>query len=481
MILKLVDKTTGEAQSFNIRSNEDFTPIIMQYPEVRSIVFFGYENSDLSQDYSPRLRKITDAVAEYLKQFNLEVSIESENIWEMHDPIDPFEKSELEKGQNGDHKSDNRYQFDKEVDRNGAVTIKVFHPSVRWGMNAVSEHPEGHHESATFMMENDFHNKYGEDLGKPPKDSYRGDKGLVASLSVAHTGQVGQSYVFPSHRRKGIANSMYAMAQEHLGKPIKPDIAQSNEAKALWAQKDRPFGKAETFVTAASMLLALTTTFIPANLAKADITKQVVNVFKYRPYGHKSEDKFLQAIMELESSGGMNQNHQEPNCVGRWGLMSATIKDMVRLFDAHNPDVKDFVNLDTAQLKQIFKKHPELELHIARILARYVIAKQKGDMSRAAYSWKYGQNTPANMISDEKLANESYIQKFMAITGKMNKSDPIGFDQKLKEWIGKRKQKEADIPLWSPSQPDYTPMREPDPAYFRDTSKLRANIARANK
>jgi hypothetical protein len=239
--------------------------------------------------------------------------------------------------------------------------------------------------------------------------------------------------------------------------------------------------KAETFIKAASIILALTTSFLPANISKAEVNTQVINVFKYRPYGHKAEDKFLQAIMELESSSGMNINHKEPSCIGRWGLMSPTIKDMVRLFDIHNPDTQGFVNLETAQLKQIFKKHPELELHIARILARHVIARQKGDLDRAAYAWKNGQNTPHNSITDDMLNNETYVQKFKDLSGKFAKSEPGNFDEKLKAWISKRKQKESNPQLWSPSQPDYSFIKEPDPAFLKDTSKLRANIARVNR
>jgi hypothetical protein len=39
---------------------------------------------------------------------------------------------------------------------------------------------------------------------------------------------------------------MYALAQKHLQKPLTPTKAQSSDAEALWAQKNRPFGKSET-------------------------------------------------------------------------------------------------------------------------------------------------------------------------------------------------------------------------------------------
>lgn len=631
MILKLLDRVTRKTQSFNIRSNEDFTPIIMLYPEVRSIVFYGYEHSNLSEDYSPRLRKIVDQVAEYLKQYNLEVSIESENIWEMHDPLNPFEKAD-KPTKKYYHITDNpHFALNSNItpednsislnDRSGRKGIYLAQsvdtwvnghgyarpyvaefeadPSFmdskdvggRWGgerfvpnhhfdkikLNRVipidahareqygghgwierergkefdTQEPisnsmltprksfEGYKYTGKDVremspeehtsLENHFKEGYKklyniqdepeDELGKGQMGDWTKEEGYriagpfdlrdsykvpfdikkhpfgfevyhkdspypVASLDVAHDHKMGvmlsaDTRVDKDHQRKGIATSLYQHAETLTGKKFAPAI-QTPEGEALWAQKDRPFGKTETYLTAASLLLSLTTTFIPANLAKADIKSNIVNVYKYRPYGHKPEDKFLQTIMELESTSGMNTNHPEPSCIGRWGLMTPTIKDMVRLFDSHNPDMQ-FANLETAQLKQLFKKRPELELHIARILARYVIAKQKGDLVRAAYTWKYGQNIPTTSITDEKLMNEPYIQKFKEVSGRMVKNKIDDFATKLKTWVGKRKEKESNPELWSPSIPDYSAPREPDPAYIRDTSKLRANIARANR
>lgn len=659
MILTLTDKVTSEKQSYPIRSNEDFTPIIMLYPEVRSIVFSGYEHSNLSEDYSPRLRKIVDDVAEYLKQYNLEVSIESENIWEMHDPMNPFEKSELEKKLwEGDYPhgatngilnpdladiedSASRFaaidsqpfkQLVGHIQRHGKLMNMPIGDTIHFYSHSESvrsDPPIGHsrrndiegdiqqakqkpiivgHNNGEYMVLDGQHrfNQHHHDQSthipvlmvdlskhpiatsqwdfmKPNLQPYSPRKSLgkaetLANMIIANLPNLiknapneffnhpevknmlhnevknmhaevqnsvqGQrsgfqdnlgnnvntttNSTFPAYYSKiGVKNKahfeqvmnakkgpiyqrmlneahdrlLHGYSNHHgydLPNPkylihaVRHGVIPLNDFKEKMKTIDdhaersiavnkKENSKVESFVMAASVLLALTTTFIPSNIAKAEVNKQVVNVFKYRPYGHKPEDKFLQTIMELESSSGMNVNHREPSCVGRWGLMAPTIKDMVRLFDTHNDDTKNFINLDAPQLKQIFKKYPALELHVARILARYVIAKHKGDMARAAYAWKNGQNIPNNEITDEMLANEPYIQKFTDISGKFAKSTNLEFDQKLKEWIAKRKQKDDNPELHSPSEPDYSKIREPDPTYLRDTSKLRANIARVNK
>lgn len=55
------------------------------------------------------------------------------------------------------------------------------------------------------------------------------------------------TYVEPEHRRKGLASAMYSHYQKMTGHRLTPDEQQSDEAKALWAQPNRPFGKSEDF------------------------------------------------------------------------------------------------------------------------------------------------------------------------------------------------------------------------------------------
>jgi GNAT superfamily N-acetyltransferase len=48
------------------------------------------------------------------------------------------------------------------------------------------------------------------------------------------------------HQRKGLATAAYSLAEKHFGRKLTPETSiQSPSAKALWAQKTRPFGKVE--------------------------------------------------------------------------------------------------------------------------------------------------------------------------------------------------------------------------------------------
>jgi len=65
------------------------------------------------------------------------------------------------------------------------------------------------------------------------------------------------SWVEPSHRRKGIASAMYQHAEKHAGARMKtaaevaarigndPEDYFSSDAEKLWSQPNRPFGKSE--------------------------------------------------------------------------------------------------------------------------------------------------------------------------------------------------------------------------------------------
>jgi hypothetical protein len=58
--------------------------------------------------------------------------------------------------------------------------------------------------------------------------------------------RVMNSKVLEPHQRKGLATAMYQMAEKELkGKKLNPDVSvsQSKDAKALWSQPKRPFGK----------------------------------------------------------------------------------------------------------------------------------------------------------------------------------------------------------------------------------------------
>ncbi len=55
------------------------------------------------------------------------------------------------------------------------------------------------------------------------------------------------TYVHPAHRRLGLASAIYAFAQRHTGRTIKPSKDRTTDGKKLWAgnKRDPQFGKSE--------------------------------------------------------------------------------------------------------------------------------------------------------------------------------------------------------------------------------------------
>lgn len=70
---------------------------------------------------------------------------------------------------------------------------------------------------------------------------------LDAGHSQAYPGTLHPTMVkvHEAHQRKGLGTAMYQRAEQVLGKPFSRGGYQSPEAKKLWAQKGRPFGKSE--------------------------------------------------------------------------------------------------------------------------------------------------------------------------------------------------------------------------------------------
>ena len=133
---------------------------------------------------------------------------EGEALWNQTNR--PFGKSQddLEKGQNGD--------WEKE-----GYTFKhhVFN----------EKNQKNHHISA--------HDKNGEIVGffEFNQMHHRPNELFIVN-----------SEVHPQHQRKGLASAAYKLAQEKTGATITPETDnQTDSAKALWSQPNRPFGKSK--------------------------------------------------------------------------------------------------------------------------------------------------------------------------------------------------------------------------------------------
>lgn len=92
----------------------------------------------------------------------------------------------------------------------------------------------------------------GKDNGIPFHDitSYDKDGQEAGYASFQHATDnslsVAVSQVHPEHQRKGLGTAMYQLAEQKSGRKVinRPQL-QSNKAKKLWSQLNRPFGKSE--------------------------------------------------------------------------------------------------------------------------------------------------------------------------------------------------------------------------------------------
>ena len=117
-------------------------------------------------------------------------------------------------------------------------------------------------------------------------------------------------------------------------------------------------------------------------------------------------DNFLNAISQIESSGGKNINHPISNAplqagqqaVGQYGLMPNTIQEMARR---------------TRGPASITPGSPE-EQQIANSLAGHVLNKYQ-DPNMAAYAWHSGHNLTPDQIQQRDYMNDPYVQKFQKI------------------------------------------------------------------
>jgi len=176
-------------------------------------------------------------------------------------------------------------------------------------------------------------------------------------------------------------------------------------------------------------------------------------------FGSKPEDKFLWAIQQIESGGGKNLKHQEikagPNkgdrAIGKWGLLRPTVLDVLARhknwqrgkLESH---LQPLLTMPRDQMEKYFQINPDVETHVARLLAHYAINRQKGDLDRAAYSWLHGHYTDPDKIKPEDLDGSDYVSKFRGYMGgrspaKISKSEfqleEKSLKERLKDWAAK--------------------------------------------
>lgn len=135
-------------------------------------------------------------------------------------------------------------------------------------------------------------------------------------------------------------------------------------------------------------------------------------------------NEFLNNISQIESNGGRNVNHpvmqsgmhKGMSAIGRYGMMPYTVQDIAR--QSPNPQIQQLAQVPPEQLKPLLESHPNIEQHVAQILANQVLTKTGGDDVKAAYMWNQGHNLDPNKIDDNKLMSSDYTQKYFKASGK---------------------------------------------------------------
>ena len=164
----------------------------------------------------------------------------------------------------------------------------------------------------------------------------------------------------------------------------------------------------------------------PASPHQGNVDHQAIEMreaAQFKPFGAAKEDKFLHNLMQLESGGGKNTDHQKvkhgllrgEKAMGRWGMMPSTMDEILgrleRIGKLH-PSMKPLKSMDRDGRAAYLQKKPHVELEMARYLARHVMARSKGDVLRAAYSWNNGHNLYPHEITDDELSGSSYVKDF---------------------------------------------------------------------
>lgn len=125
-----------------------------------------------------------------------------------------------------------------------------------------------------------------------------------------------------------------------------------------------------------------------------------------------NREDFLNAISQIESSGGKNINHPVSNvpiqagqhAIGQYGLMPNTVDEMMKRSGTRGP-------------ASIAPGSPG-EDQIAHQLADRVLNRFQ-DPNKAAYAWHSGHNLTPEQIEQRQYLNDPYVQKFQKIWQKL--------------------------------------------------------------
>lgn len=173
-------------------------------------------------------------------------------------------------------------------------------------------------------------------------------------------------------------------------------------------------GALKNLLTAGAMGAALSSA-VPSE-AKAPVHQSLAPQVSTQGHNGYNRDKVLNAISQVESSGGKNTAHKPTSmgtAYGKFAIMPDTIHDTIRL----NPDLKrqhqKALNLQGDDLHRYMQDNPKLEQEIAtRHLQR--LEHHFGHNPEAlGYAWNHGiLGTNRALNQKQKIGEHPYVQKF---------------------------------------------------------------------
>lgn len=156
--------------------------------------------------------------------------------------------------------------------------------------------------------------------------------------------------------------------------------------------------------------------------------------------------RFLDVIRQIESSGGKNIEHEPvkygpqrgQTAIGEYGLLPSTVEEFVnrrKLAGSFGPDENIISKMSDEELTNLLNTQDRIEQNLADDIAKRVLEKSKGDLTKAAYMWNAGHNLSPEKITQEKLDKSDYDDKFKLYSNQLVKKNREDQFKKLKELV----------------------------------------------
>jgi hypothetical protein len=188
----------------------------------------------------------------------------------------------------------------------------------------------------------------------------------------------------------------------------------SFDEKELEKSESLEKGALKTMLTAGSMAAALASPHTTD--AKVPSHGPLHPQVSASPNSDYSREKMLNAISQVESSGGKNMNHKptsQGTAYGRWAVMPSVIQDTIRL----NPKLKQQygkgLRLQGDNLTHYMQDNPKLEQEIVNSHLNRLEHHFGHNPEAIAYGWNQGiTNTNRSLKAKKDISAHPYVQKF---------------------------------------------------------------------